>query len=334
MVPYPMDETKTDGIRCWLASPSGGRLAVTPGGILLGRAPGCDLVLDDPLISRHHLLVRMTVVGPELIPLGRNPIHVNGTVASTPVSLQGGDQIRFADQQFELVIEPGLSAGPERWALRLSDDSSVALVSYPFSVGGGVDDSLVLPNLPQAAMVLSEGAPGPDLTNAVECSVDGVLWTEGTRGALVAGNRVSIGDHSLQLERLQPGVAASTVLGPGTRSLVRIHLQFLPVGGRITLVLGAQEVALYLSERRCALIAVLLSPPGDYVAGEYVPDDLLYPKVWGRDQGDRNSLNVLINRTRKEFAHAGLDGFALIERLPGGGATRFRIEEGTDVLVD
>ena len=78
---------------------------------------------------------------------------------------------------------------------------------------------------------------------------------------------------------------------------------------------------------------MLLAPPKGYDPGEFIPDDLLYPRVWGRDGGDRNALNVLISRTRSEFHQIGLDGFSLIERLPSGGATRFRLGEDTEVEV-
>jgi DNA-binding winged helix-turn-helix (wHTH) protein len=64
-----------------------------------------------------------------------------------------------------------------------------------------------------------------------------------------------------------------------------------------------------------------------------VDDDTLVTRVWGRDGASRTQVNVLIHRARQSLTVAGLNGPALLERAPGGGATRFRIAPGARVEI-
>jgi hypothetical protein len=300
---------------------------------LVGRAEGCELVLDDPQVSRHHFIVRMTVTGPELVPLGRNPILVNGDAVAEPTSLQDNDSIESAGYKLSLLLRKEESQRGPSWALRLVNGARFGMSDFPFSIGGGEGDSLYLPGLAAASLEIQSGDGGLQLTASVLVHVDDEELALGAGVGLREGSRIKLGDHSLVLNQIGLTAPQTTVLDPSFGEPGRVHLQFLPVGGRLTIGLGSQQLALYLSERRCALLAVLLAPPKGYDPGEFIPDDLLYPRVWGRDGGDRNALNVLISRTRKEFHQIGLDGFSLIERLPSGGATRFRLGEDTEVEV-
>ncbi len=138
--------------------------------------------------------------------------------------------------------------------------------------------------------------------------------------------------HNLTVVRRGLG-ASTTLVNPSASDPSTVRLQFLPVGGRLFLSILGHELSIYLSERRCALLAVLLQPPGESDPGDYIPDEEVFPRVWGKGQGDRNTLDVLLSRVRKEFEAVGLDGFRYLERMPGGGATRFRVGPATRISV-
>lgn len=70
------NEDMYDATRWCLALPGGSRLRVPSCGILIGRSSGCDLVLDDPDLSRRHLLVVFMAGHPWAIDQGSS----NGTL--------------------------------------------------------------------------------------------------------------------------------------------------------------------------------------------------------------------------------------------------------------
>jgi hypothetical protein len=68
------------------------------------------------------------------------------------------------------------------------------------------------------------------------------------------------------------------------------------------------------------------------VAGEFIPDDVLRPIVWPRNPNViRSEINVHITRCRKDLLGAGLPGPRLLQRAPGGGATRLALAPGCTV---
>ena len=84
--------------------------------------------------------------------------------------------------------------------------------------------------------------------------------------------------------------------------------------------------SILLPEMRARLIATLLKPPGEYQAGEDIPDEVLIPSIWpGQKIRNRTDLNQLIHRTRKDLVKAGVDPHAVLERVGRVGATRFRL---------
>lgn len=90
---------------------------------------------------------------------------------------------------------------------------------------------------------------------------------------------------------------------------------------------------MYLAERRCNLVAALLSPTRPYAPGEFVHDEAVIPRVWPHKHKSRSDLNTLLHRVRRDLMTAGVDGAALIERAKGGGATRFRLAPAATVVV-
>jgi len=84
---------------------------------LMGRDPGCDIVIVDRQISRHHARILVSPKGITLEDLGsKNGTHINGRMITESVLLQDGDVIQIAlAQQFVF----------------LSSDSTVPLENQP-----------------------------------------------------------------------------------------------------------------------------------------------------------------------------------------------------------
>lgn len=84
---------------------------------ILGRDPGCDIVIVDRQISRHHARITVSPKGISLEDLGsKNGTHINGRMIIESKLLQDGDVIQIAlAQQFVF----------------LSSDSTVPLENQP-----------------------------------------------------------------------------------------------------------------------------------------------------------------------------------------------------------
>ena len=70
--------------------------------MVLGREPGCDVVIPDRQVSRYHARFTPTTDGIILEDLGsKNGTHCNGSELKNPVVLQDGDTVQVAlAQQF------------------------------------------------------------------------------------------------------------------------------------------------------------------------------------------------------------------------------------------
>jgi FHA domain/Transcriptional regulatory protein, C terminal len=68
------------------------------GPVVLGRDPGCEVVLDSQFISRRHARVEASADGYVLVDEGsRNGTLLNGERLRKPARLEPGDEIRIAD---------------------------------------------------------------------------------------------------------------------------------------------------------------------------------------------------------------------------------------------
>ena len=66
------------------------------GGAVIGRAEGCDIHLDDPLVSRRHARVISSAVGTAIEDLGSaNGLYVNGRRSSGITPLHPGDVVQL-----------------------------------------------------------------------------------------------------------------------------------------------------------------------------------------------------------------------------------------------
>jgi len=76
--------------------PARGRERRLDGGAVIGRANGCDIHLDDPLVSRRHARVVSSEVGTAIEDLGSsNGLYVNGRHSPGITPLHPGDVVEL-----------------------------------------------------------------------------------------------------------------------------------------------------------------------------------------------------------------------------------------------
>ena len=97
----------------------------------IGRAAECDVVLDDPRISRQHA----TITGDGQHHHVRDAGSLNGTFvngrrvrADTATRLHPGDELRFADLRFHFLSGPAGQSHPPPARLRLDDAAAEVYV--------------------------------------------------------------------------------------------------------------------------------------------------------------------------------------------------------------
>ncbi len=319
----------------WLRDPTGTRREIGARGLLIGRAPDCDIVVAEPDISRHQVLVHLESGEPRLVPLGAAPCLINGAEVEAATSLSEGHVIRIGELELEVIGEPKESAGP-RWLVQMVGGGLYSVAKPRFTIGGDASDDLRTDVLPGGAVVLnpSDGFMGVEV-NVPNVKVAGKLLEEGDVGSARVGDLVKVGGLALRVLAGDSSSAETTRHHlrpePGAGS---VTLTFLPRGGRVEMRVEGRTVTVYLAERRCNLVAALLQPPTGFDPGDYVDDEVVIPRVWPNQSKSRTDLNTLLHRVRKDLLGAGVDGAQLIERAEGGGATRFRLKSEAVVKVE
>lgn len=315
----------------WLDGPDG-RILIRRGSLLLGRSPDCDVVLPDALVSRHHAVLRLDERGVEAVLLGRAPLSVNGAAVGASVVLREGDELSICGRSFRLLTT---DAPPEpepeiAWAITRRGAVHHRVKGDTFTVGGSGGDDLFVDGWPAAALSFFRAQRGLTLQASVAGVSCGDELAEGEVRAVLPGATVSFRGESVQVLALARDASAVTAPMIAPELPITARLLFLPKGGRLTLEFARAERTVWLPDRRCDLVAVLLKPPAPYGSGDSLPDDTLIPRVWPGGAG-RTELNTLIFRARKDLLKADLDGGALLERTPG--AVRFRLAERAAVTV-
>lgn len=325
------------GTQWWLELPDGTRRRVGPAGLLIGRSADCDLVLNDEHASRRHAIVHRTAEGLALVSLGRVESTENAALAD-------GTRLSFPGLMVTVRASSSVGDGEPSWVLRLHGGGVFGVSERGLSVGNGPDDDLRIPGCaPRSA--LFRVARGQLLLEAgvalgVSAHKAGLVQLDaGTLHRLSRGNVVHLGRARISVI-VGGATYLGTTLGRGGAAAQdmteapSVRLQFLPRGGRLFVELGGEETVVYLAGRRCDLAACLLQPPAPHVPGDPIPDDVLIPRVWPGGTETRSAVGVLLHRLRRDLVDAGLDGVALVERVEGGGATRFVVPPGASVTVE
>jgi hypothetical protein len=307
--------------------PSGPARRVGPAGISIGRGRDCDIVVDDPSVSRRHAHVRLVHDGAEVVPLGRSPVDVNGTPTQRPQLLADGDRLGFANLVLTVMLraERPDADEPTGYLLERAGGGNFGIAASPFALGGGVSDDLIVPRWPERAIVL-QLAQGELF---VQAQTAGVMLGDRELDldepvAIVEGDLLTYGDETFTV-RYFGGLDPTTTVRRADLP-TRVVIEMLPRGGRIVITTADGDREVVLADRRLDLVMALLRPPAGHAAGEFISDDLVRTIVWPRNPGvSRNEINTLISRCRRDLVQAGLAGPRLLERAPNGGATRFNL---------
>ncbi len=323
-------------IRCIVVTAKGPSRRVGPAGLVIGRQGDCDIVVGDPGVSRRHALIQLTGDGAVAISLGRSPLTINGEARPRVHPLAHGDRLSLPGVELTIELEaqrPSASARA-RYRMRLGGGGSFGLVHSPFVIGGDRTDDLIVKRWPAHALRIHVAQDEPYLeVCAGEAAVGELELPTGAVHPLVVGDRVRYLDDELLLE-VEESSHATTAIGPGGLLPTRVQIELLARGGRVVFSLPDGDRAVYLADRRLDLLVALLQPPPGYAPGAFIPDDVVRQVVWPRNPAvTRPEINMLISRCRKDLLEAGLAGARLLERSPGGGATRLALAPGAEVTV-
>lgn len=313
-------------MKWWLVGPSGLRRRVDEGGVLLGRGPGSDWVVPDTRASAVQALVTLGSKGLELRSLGRNPTRVDGKPEAR-ARLKHGSVIELPG--LVLHVEQEGIEQLTSWMVQLRDQRFA--LRRELLVGSGNACGLRVDGWPEQALVLRLAQGQPVVEALCELKLNGVPFEAGEIESLIDGDRVScLGEQLLVRAR---GERVSTLIASPFPIAARFC--FLPTGGELHLQFaGGGWLVAELPELRARLIATLLSPPGEFEVGEFVPDEVLLPRIWpGQSQRGRLDLNTLVHRTRKDLLRAGIDPGPLLERARRGGGVAFKLARGATVEI-
>jgi hypothetical protein len=321
-------------LRCMVVVPDGPSRRVGPAGVLIGRQRDCDIVATDPAVSRRHALVRLTSDGAEVVPLGKTPVEVNGEPTANARPLRNGDELRLPGLVLGVTIEvPRPSKHATTGFVLERNGSSFGVTHSPFVIGGGDGDDLIVKKWPGRALLLhiAQAMLYVEVREG-EASRNGEAIEVGALEPLAIGDRLGYGDETFVIAHAL-GVV-TTAVGAQGELPTRVQIEILPRGGRLVFTISGREHPVYLADRRFDLMVALLRPPPEYKAGELIPDDTVRTIVWPRKPAvSRPEINMLISRCRRDLVDAGIAGPRLIERAPGGGATRVVLAAGADVEI-
>ncbi|MGO9955311.1 MAG: FhaA domain-containing protein [Solirubrobacteraceae bacterium] len=105
-VAEPLEERPRSRQQTALLLMGGRRLVVGPAGVSLGRSRQCDVMVDDPNVSRTHAEIRPRGGSWVLIDLGStNGSRLNGRRVEGPEVLKPGDELELGTTVLEFVLE-------------------------------------------------------------------------------------------------------------------------------------------------------------------------------------------------------------------------------------
>ncbi len=321
----------------WLRSPGGLSSRISTSGAVIGRSPQCDIVLTDESASRSQALVYIAGEGPCIVVLGQGATRVNGADVDREQVLNDGDTIAVPGLDLTIYVE-SVAAQPAAaaWLVESGRGAMFGVSSSPFAIGSGPTVDVRIDDWPPQAVRLHSVGDRLHVEACVPVELDAHTLEVGEIELAAAGSTIVVGDDTLTIVsggKLGDAATASNKHG-STQLPNSVHLSFLPRGGRLTVVSDGRERSLYLSDRKCDLVAALLSPPAPYEPGQLIPDDVLMPRIWPAQQAGRVNLNVLIHRVRHDLLRAQLPGADLLLRARGGRATRFALADGAKVVIE
>ncbi len=308
---------------------TGDGLVLWRGVAVIGRSATCDVVLDDPAISRRQLLLQVASDGVMLVNVGRQVVHHNDQEIDEPTLALDGDRIAIGGEAFAVVRAAPVIGGQPRWILRLDGGLAIKIRRAPFLVGGGAADDLTIDGWPSAALSLHDVGAGLVMALAPAASAllqggEGAAFDDGGLARLTVGERVHVGGRSFSVIATGADLEGSTLLGGGaTASEVELRICAHRRGGTLRIREGGRCSEVVLAKRRFSLVQALLCPQRPAMPGDFVAVETLCRVIWPDDPGkDESDFNVLLYRVRRDFLRAGIDANEVIERGRGAGVVR------------
>ncbi|MFK7991701.1 MAG: FHA domain-containing protein [Sandaracinaceae bacterium] len=125
----------------WLRTKGGAARRITPAGLLLGRAPSSDVVLQGATASRRQALVYLGDEGPDVAVMGRGEVLVNGDRVPASHKLDARSQLVVAGSEFGVFEEVReTEVEPPLWVLQAPGGELFSFSKSRFQVGD--DDDL------------------------------------------------------------------------------------------------------------------------------------------------------------------------------------------------
>ncbi len=318
---------------------TGDGLVLRRGLAVIGRSAACDVVLDDPAISRRQLLLQVASDGVMLVNVGRQAVCHNGQEFDEPTLAVDGDRITIGGEAFAVVRATALSAEPPRWILRLDGGLSIKIRRVPFLVGGGAGDDLTIDGWPSAALSLHDVGAGlvMELAPAARALLqrgEGAAFDAEGLVRLAVGMRVYVGGRSFSIVATGADLEGSTLLGGEAASAVELRICAHRRGGTLSIQGGGRCSEVVLAKRRFALVRALLCPQKPAMPGDFIGVETLCRVIWPDDPGkDESDFNVLLYRVRRDLLRAGIDASELVERGRCAGVLRSPIAARADIII-
>lgn len=309
----------------WIITDAGVRVPIADRGVLIGRSVSCAIVVDEPGISRRHALVLLVGDTTQIVPLGGGGVVVADETHHEAVEVPPGSRVRIGGLGFTIARDVPLAV--VNWVIAIGS-SRHPILGPTFSLGGATDDDLLVDGLPPHACIFHPTRRALAIELETPLLVDG-LAHDRSEVVLHADATIEIAGRAFHVVRVGD-TNVETLSEPFPSA---VTLEFVPNGVVTRLNLDGADTTVFMPQVRGDLVVALLCPPEPNKRGDWVPDDVLVHRIWGRDGGTRQQLNLVIHRTRRSLSEAGLLGPALIERAPGGKATRFRLRAGARVTM-
>jgi hypothetical protein len=311
--------------------------------LTIGRHPDNDLVLDSRRVSTRHAVIEWTRTGFHIRDLGsRNGTSVNGRRIHTWKGIKEGDRIRFgrvSTWRVSRLVEPAPTLGAVACVERRDLGQRIPVDTDRFLIGTSRPADLVVEEW-------TDGCPSPlrvvlfveshrlwaeAMHDVPEMTIDGHAWSEDEPLEVRQPCLLELGPTGLWIvpSPLTDGVD-TTEHGEGyTKAYgLRLHLTFESAGSGTVRVEHDGGDWSTRAGQRFILLFVLAD-----AAGEWVTDEVLRSRIWGKSVAKslgRNALNKLIYDTRQMFLAAGLDGWFVEKRR---GATRLRLSPERITIV-
>jgi hypothetical protein len=299
--------------------------------LFVGRNPDNDLVLTEETVSGRHALFHLDVGGASLRvrDLGStNGTFLNDQRLQAPAALTDGDRVRLGSSvTIQLHIQRARIAAPPAPPPSL-------LVDLHTGVAHPVRSDRIFVGAEPHCQVRVEGAP----TACITLHDEGEIWlsADDQEAPIEPGSPFEIAGRELVFR--SPGSALSAT--------VRETVERTSYGYELAVALTTDtgpEATIHdprgdtrytiTAENRVSLLWVLAKKLLDdrqegrsLESSGWCEDQDVMRGIWGRgwDQMGSNNYQVLLSRTRREFAKAGFDGWFIEKRR---GHTRLRLQK-------